>query len=134
MGNELVIKGSGESEVKLSREEVQAELGISDNAVLVKLEIGASFNCVFEQIEHIAKAPSPMLHGKMLDANMSPFKMWADGWLQNAFTRMPALFGKPVRLKRLGDREYANGVGKSYAIIDLKRLEELAKKDQPVAG
>lgn len=132
MSKELVITGTGETEVKLSREEVQAELGISDNAVLVRLEVGASFNCMFEQIEHIAKAASPLLHGKMLDANLSPFKMWADGWLQNAFTRMPALFGKQVRLRRLADREYVNGVGKSYAIMDLKRLVELQKKDQAV--
>jgi len=130
MGNELVIQGTGETEVKLSREEVQAELAVGD-AVLVKLEIGASFNCVFDQIEHIANANSPLLHGRMLDTDGTHFKMWADGWLQNTFTRMPSLFGRSVRLRRLGDRDYGKGVGKSYAIIDLKRLEELTKKDKP---
>jgi len=132
MGKELVIKGSGEAEVQLSRDEVLAEVQVpapEDGTVLVKLEIGASFHCIFEQMEHIAKADSPLLHGVMLDDAKTPFKMWADGWLMNTFARVPTLFGKAVRLRRLADRVYAKGVGRSYAIIDLKRLEELTAKD-----
>lgn len=132
MGQELVIKGTGDAEPTMSREEALAELSPPD-AVLVKMEIGASLDCIFEQIEQVANVNSPLLHGKMLDADTTPFKMWADGWLQNTFTRMPSLFGKSVRLRRLADRDYGKGTGKSYALIDLARLKLLSAKDKPKA-
>lgn len=128
MANELVIQGTGEAEVKMSREEALAEMNPSD-AVLVKMEIGAQLDCIFEQIEHIANANSPMVHGKMEDG--TPFRMWCDGWLTNLFDRMPRVFGMLVRLKRLGDRDYGKGLGHSYALMDLKRLRALAAKNQP---
>lgn len=126
---ELVIKGTGETEVKVSREEALAEISTGGgDAVLVSLEIGAMLDCMFDQIEFIPKAKSPMLHGKFEDG--TKFKMWADGWLTNAFERNPRLFGVLVRLRRLGDRDYGKGVGRSYMLSDLKRLRAMLAKDK----
>lgn len=125
--NELILKRTGDGPVKVERNEALAEIGISGDAVLVKLEVGAVLEGTFDQIEHIANANSPMLHGHFEDD--IKFKLWADGWLTNAFNRNPKLFGMLVRLKRLDDREYTNGVGKCYILSDLRRVRELAAKD-----
>jgi hypothetical protein len=128
MANELIIKGTGEVEPKVSREEALAEMSPTD-AVLIKMEIGAQIDCIFDQIEHISNANSPLVHGKFEDG--TPFKMWCDGWLTNLFDRMPRIFGQLVRLRRLGDRDYGKGVGHSYAVMDLKKLRALVAKDAP---
>ncbi|MGH3053367.1 MAG: hypothetical protein ACRDL7_00125 [Gaiellaceae bacterium] len=113
--------------------EVSAPIMHDPNAVLIDLQNEGDYvDCIIHDMEEPrGRMNSPMLHGVSTPDNM-PFKMWANSFLKNFFTKRPELIGKKLRIRRMVDEDVGQeSKMKTYRISDLKLLLSLIEKDKP---